>query len=391
MLLIRLLHLLSGYVVFAASGGFPERFVNLCAGMRIPVWDVRPRDGVLYGKTRVSDYRRLRTAAKRAGMRLRIRQKQGLPFILYRHRSRFGLLAAAAICFALLGVLSTRIWIIDVADGDAWTRETVRQTLREIGVREGMRASGLDASGSERALLLRMPQTEWVALNVHGSVLHVELRKAESVPPAEDYAHPCHIVAAKDGFLRRLEVYEGTPAAQLRTAVQKGQLLVSGAVEHTNGPVTLHHAKGYAEAETVQTITVTLPQNCAFPAVTRARFRIGVQAFSLRIPLGDPRPAADAAYFVYDRYWTAGTLRLPLTCTTFRSLLFSSPAPLSESRRQLLLRSDFGEAAALTLRAAEILHADVLPGADRYVGTFRTLENIGAEQPILTELPDAQP
>ena len=49
MIFLRLLHWLRGYVAFTASGGFPERFVNLCAGMRVRVWDVRPKDGALCG------------------------------------------------------------------------------------------------------------------------------------------------------------------------------------------------------------------------------------------------------------------------------------------------------------------------------------------------------
>ena len=36
MAFLLLLHWFAGYVAFTASGGFPERFVNLCAGMRIP-------------------------------------------------------------------------------------------------------------------------------------------------------------------------------------------------------------------------------------------------------------------------------------------------------------------------------------------------------------------
>ena len=241
MLLIRLFHFLTGYVRFSVSGGFPERFVNLCAGLRIPVWDLHPTNGGLCGSTKIYAYAALRHAARRAGMRLRIRQKRGLPFFLRRHRARFGLAVGAAVCAAILCVLSLHLWIIDVDSDDAWTRECVRQALYDAGIHEGMRMSEIDASRAERAALLRLPQTEWIALNAHGSVLHVELRAARQMPPQADYTRPCHIVAAKDGFLTRLEVYEGTPSVPLRTAVQKGQLLVSGVVEHANAPVSLHH------------------------------------------------------------------------------------------------------------------------------------------------------
>ena len=385
MIFLRLFHLMTGYVAFTASGGFPERFVNLCAGMRIRVWDMLPRDGVLYGNTDVRDYRKLRTAAKRAGMRLRIRKKRGLPFLVHRRRDRFGMVIAAAVFVLLLCVLSARVWRIDVESDNAWTRETVRAALQEIGVTEGVRTSSVDASHMERDLLLRLPDVEWIALNVRGSTLRVELRNAEPMPPQDDYTHPCHIVAAKDGFLRRLEVYEGAKTVNARTAVQKGQLLVSGAVEHTNSPVTFHHAKGYAEAETEQRVAVSLPESCAFPAVDSKRFRIRPELFSVRIPLGDPRPQPDAAYFAYRLFCTAGSARLPLTCTVFRNVFFTEDRTLSQRQQTLWTLSMFGEQAALTLRASRILHADVQADRKTCAGTFRTIENIGAEQNILME------
>ena len=47
MLILRLFRYLLGYVRFAAWGGFPERFINLCEHNRILLWDVRSRDGVI--------------------------------------------------------------------------------------------------------------------------------------------------------------------------------------------------------------------------------------------------------------------------------------------------------------------------------------------------------
>ena len=85
MLILRLFRYLLGYVRFAAWGGFPERFINLCEHNRILLWDVRSRDGVITACTDRSGYKRMRCAARRSGMRLRIKKKCGLPFFLNRH------------------------------------------------------------------------------------------------------------------------------------------------------------------------------------------------------------------------------------------------------------------------------------------------------------------
>lgn len=381
MWLIRFLHFLSGYVVFAATGGFPERFVNLCAGMRIPVWDIRPCGNVLRGRTKPSAYLRLRRAARRAGMRLRVTEKRGLPFFLRRHRDRIGVPIGAAVFLLLLVLLSSRIWVIDIQGADRLTEDTIREALRTLDVTEGMRGKALRSSDTERALAHLLPRLQWVALNADGSVLHVEMRENEEL--ATQKPQPCHIVASRDGFLEKLETYEGQQIVQPPTAVQQGELLISGAKEHKNG-TTLHHASGYAEAVTTRTI-VCASGSRAYPSPTRKRFRIALTFFGMRLPLGSPYPVQGAQFFAYEIRAVAAQKRLPLFCTVYRSTFYDGTRSLKEAESRLLLLSDFGSQAAVELRGAQVLRAQVQIRDGTCTGTFTLRENIAAEQALLTE------
>ena len=386
MFILRFLHFWMGYVVFSASGGFPERFVNLCAGMHIPVWDIRPHGGVLYGKTRIGTYLALRKAARKSGMRLRIVQKKGVPFFMYRYRKRVGLLIGAAVFGILLCVLSARVWVIDISGNDAVSEQTICAALSRIGIREGIRPDSFDASQAERRLLPELEGVSWIALNVDGSVLHVEVRERLETGEAQDYTHPCHIVAAKDGYLCTLETYEGKPIARLRTAVQKGQLLISGVKEHKDGTVTLHHAQGYAEAETMQTVTAQKETSPTYETVSDADFRIALRLFGITVPLGKAGAAKGAQYFTYEKRMTAKGLYLPVSCIVYRNTYYNGTRTLTDRQTQLLLQSDFQTKAAEQLRGSRILSAQVTY-ADTATGEYRLLENIGTEQPIETEEP----
>lgn len=383
MLFIRFLHVLTGYIVFTASGGFPERFVNLCADMGIPVWDLHPQAGGLRGCTTVPSYLRLRAAARRAGMRLRIRRKRGVPFFLHRNRKRIGLPIGGAVFLLLLVLLSSRLWMIEIEGNDALTDDAVRAALRTVGVCEGIRPKALDASAAERELLRLLPGLDWIALNVDGSVLHVALRE-DATPETNAPQPPCHIVASRDGFLRRLEPYEGQAIAQINTAVQQGELLVSGAKEHGNGSVTLHHAAGYAEAQTTRTIRCTIPDR-AYPSPSKKRFRVALRFFGIHLPLGDPKPVKDSLYFSYETFLTAAGKRLPLSCVVYRSTFYTGAHRLSDARRMLLLRSEFGRTAAMTLRGCRIESARIDARGNTLVGTFSLTENIAVEREILVE------
>ena len=383
MLFIRFLHFLTGYVLFTAEGGFPERFVNLCADMGISVWDVRPQDGVLCGKTSASAYLRLRAAARRSGMRLRIRRKRGLPFFLHRNRKRYGMLIGSGVFLLILVLLSSRMWMIEIEGNDLLTDETVRQALREVGVSEGMRPDAIDASAAERALVRILPGVDWIALNVDGSVLHVALRE-DAVPETNAAQLPCHIVASRDGYLVRLEPYVGQAIARIRTAVQRGELLVSGAKEHKNGGVTLHHAAGYAEAQTTRTLRCTLAGR-TYPTASKKRFRVALRFFGVHLPLGDPKPVDHSIYFSYETFLTAAGARLPVSYVVYRSTFYTGEHRLSAAQSRLLLRSDFGEKAAMTLRGCRIEEARVVLRGNTCTGTFSLLENIAAEREILLD------
>lgn len=379
---IRFFHFLTGYVVFVAAGGFPERFVNLCADAGVPVWDVRPRDGYLLGKTTVRGYRRLRAPSRRAGMRLRVREKHGLPFFVYRNRRRFGVPVGAAVFLLVFALLSSGLWRIEIEGNDLLTDDTVREALREVGVCEGMRPAAIDASAAERELLRLLPGVDWIALNVDGSVLHVALRE-DTTPETNEVQKPCHVVASHDGFLVRLEPYEGQAVARVNTAVQQGELLISGAKEHQNG-VTLHHAAGYAEAQTTRTLRAEIADR-TYPQPTKKRFRTALRFFGVCLPLGDPKPVGNGIYFSYETYLTAKGARLPLSRVVFRSTFYTGEHRLSDAQRRLLLRSDFGERAAMTLRGCRIEHARIELRGNACIGTFSLVENIAVEQEILLD------
>ncbi|MDD6063120.1 MAG: sporulation protein YqfD [Oscillospiraceae bacterium] len=389
MFLIRLFRFVAGYVLFSAVGGFPERFINLCTAGHIPIWDIRPCGNVLYGKVRAKDYLRLRTVSRKSGMRLRLRKKCGVPFFMHKHRKHGGLLIGAAVFLAVFALLSTRIWVIEIEHLQGVPESVIRTALRDAGIYEGMRTRSLEASKTESALPLQIPKIQWVALNRQGSVLHVRLRAKIRTQAEQDASSPCHLVAAKDGVLRTLEPYDGKAMVRVPTAVQKGQLLISGITDNKDGSVCLHHAKGYTEAQTTAAQTVTVSKKQTFPAVSTALSKVSVRLFGRTFPPTAFQGVEDAQFFSYDMYLTAGKYRLPVSCNVHRSTFFQSSRTLSDKETMLLLFSDFETEAAQRFHAARFLSQDIRLSQDtktlRIEADFHLLENIVAEQEILLE------
>ncbi|MBQ4626194.1 MAG: sporulation protein YqfD [Clostridia bacterium] len=152
-MVLRLVRFIIGYVSFTAKGGFPERFINLCRQNRIDLWNLKSENSVLTACTDVYGYKKIRTCAKKSGMRVRLSRKYGLSFFLDRHSRRIGIIIGALFCAAALMMLSTRIWRIEVIGNDRIPSDAILSVFEELGVRKGAAISSVDEWTVEQAAI----------------------------------------------------------------------------------------------------------------------------------------------------------------------------------------------------------------------------------------------
>ena len=105
MSVISIIRFFRGTVRFSIRDGFLERFINLCAQNRVPVWEGR-REGNRYTAcTTLTGSRRLPELAQKAGVVLEPGRQGGAPVLLRRYRKRTGLFAGAALVLVGMMVL----------------------------------------------------------------------------------------------------------------------------------------------------------------------------------------------------------------------------------------------------------------------------------------------
>ena len=68
-----------------------------------------------------------------------------------------------------------------------------------------------------------------------------------------------NLKATADGTVTRLEVQSGSPAVRIGDGVKKGQLLVSGVLEYTDGSNAFTDSLGKVFARTAKKITLEMP------------------------------------------------------------------------------------------------------------------------------------
>lgn len=221
---------IKGSVSFEGEGKFPERFLNLTVRSGIHLWNAHPSKKGISGCMTAADYRRIRPAAKKSQLKLRVTKKRGLPFIIAKYKNRKGLFAGAAAGIALIIFLSCFVWTIEINGCETVSRARLERVLAENGLCRGSLRRSLDVSKIKRETLLKVDELGWMSVNLSGGRAVVEVREKVRKPKINTREKPCNIKASADGVITDCKVRNGVLTVTKGSGVIKGEMLVSGVV-----------------------------------------------------------------------------------------------------------------------------------------------------------------
>jgi len=256
MIFVKIFRFLCGYIIFCGDGGFPERFINLCAASGISLWDIESRDGKIFGKTNIKGYKKIRTPAKKSSTKIRIKSKVGLPFFIRKNRNRKFLLIGLVLSVVAISLLSNTVWSIKVVGNNKVHEEEIISVLSDLGLNIGVKVSKLDRKDISKKARDKINSLAWVSVNIEGCTATVEVKeKFETEKAGDTSTKPSNVVALRNGELFYIETYQGTRVQEIGSGVIKGDVIISGIVEYKTNS-NFYHADGYVEAKTQHNITV---------------------------------------------------------------------------------------------------------------------------------------
>lgn len=262
-MLLGLIRFFRGYVRFKVIGKFPERFINLAMKNGIGVFDARSSSEELYASVVVSDYRYIRPVARRAGVKLRITKRYGLPFFTYKFRYRWGI-AAGVLFFAIFSlIMQNFVWTVELNGVDSISTSQLMTALANNGFAVGKFKGTLDLHSIERQIQLQFDEIGWMSINLIGTHAQIEIKEKALVPNAEISDTPSNIKAKCDGVIVSTNIRRGTAEIAPGSAVSKGQLVVSGFYENALGE--LHFVD--ADAEIIANTSHSFSAACGETAV----------------------------------------------------------------------------------------------------------------------------
>lgn len=226
MFLMRWWRFCRGYLVVMVSGQGVERFLNLALTRGISFWDLQKRPQGAQLSIRLSSFRRIRPLVRKSRCRLHILRKAGLPFEKVRLRRRRGLVLGALFFLAVLYILTSFIWFIEVTGNQVITEDEVLQLVGQLGVCPGIWKKKINLFELEQDIARLHSGISWAGCRIRGTLLEIEI--AEHLVEPELDSTPADLIAAKDGLIERVLVIEGQAAVKPGDTVSRGDLLIRG-------------------------------------------------------------------------------------------------------------------------------------------------------------------
>lgn len=230
-MLEKIFYFLRGYLILELEGTSKERLINLCKNRGIIIRHIFPVNKFWYLKLTGKEFIKIRSGIRKSGCRCRIVKKKGLPFLIKKCKKRKGLLLGSLFFLFVVWQCSLRIWEIDVEGGFLHTREQIVEVMKgQLGVYGGVPTEQVDCFEIEKKLRLTYNEIGWISVEKRGCHIYVMLNESTMPKATGTRQTPGHIVAERDGIIKRLEVKKGIPMVKIGDYVKKGDILISGVV-----------------------------------------------------------------------------------------------------------------------------------------------------------------
>lgn len=233
MKIIKFIYLyLFGYINIFVEGYFIERFINICISKRIMLWKLsRENSTCLTARISISDFKDIRSIAKKTKCKVKIKDKKGLPFLKKRYRKRKIFAITLLVIAILIFGLTRFIWNIEINCDESISQKEIETILREEGIEEGTYIKKINTEQVINNMYLKRDDISWIGLEIKGTNLIVNIVKAENKPEVIDKNEPCNIVANKDAVILKISSQNGTSRVSVGDTVKEGDLLVEGIME----------------------------------------------------------------------------------------------------------------------------------------------------------------
>lgn len=249
MLIKILINFIFGYLNIEIEGYYVERFINTCISKNIFLWGIkRTRSTIILANVGLEDFKQILKIAKKHGCKMKVKSKNGLPFIVKKYKKRKIFFILLVVVFIVIYMLSKFVWNIQIEGNTNINSEEIMQYLKDDGLKTGVLKSKVNLNEIIDKIRLQRDDIAWIGIELDGTNALVKIVEADEKPEIIDESDYCNIIATKDGIIEKISAQNGTPMVKTGDEVKKGDILIAGWMEGKYTGKNYVNANGEANA-----------------------------------------------------------------------------------------------------------------------------------------------
>ena len=227
-----------GWLLLEIRGREALRFLNLCKTNEILLWEIatiaEPESETegYAARIGIKDLYRIRPLIRKTRVKVAIRQRCGLPFLLYKQRRNRGFFLGLIMFASVLFYSQTLVWGIYIDGNYTVTDNQLQKYLWDKGVYVGMKKKDILYNLVETEVLRDFEEVSWCSLKLENGNLHITINENAVVElQSEQKGYKgMNLAANVNGKIEELVVREGVPNAKKGQEVQVGDVIVVGRI-----------------------------------------------------------------------------------------------------------------------------------------------------------------
>lgn len=226
------------------EGYFIERFLNLCKINNIQIWNIKYINaGKISFEMPASKYLSIKKYIKKAKCKSNIIAKRGIYFDIFRYRKRKVAIYLSFLFFAIILILSTFIWKINIVGNENIRVNDIKAILKESNIKVG--TNKLFISKSKIADILRATDYKiaWAGVEIKGTNLNIKIIE-KIIEETSENKESGNVIASKSGIITKIIATEGVAKFKTGSYIEKGMIAIEGKIPSEIIDVKLVHANG---------------------------------------------------------------------------------------------------------------------------------------------------
>jgi similar to stage IV sporulation protein len=194
------------------------------------MWNMKSTDGGWTFFVYNTDISLMDIPAEKTNTQVEITREYGLKYFLKNNKKRVPFIAGMIICGSLIYIQSLFIWNINIEGESDYTKDEILRYIKNNYVSIGTLKSEINCDMLEKELRNYFQDIAWISCSITGTNLEVNLTETLNVFTDTGLDVPCNIVAAQSCTVSSIVTALGTPLVVSGNQVEKGDILISGAV-----------------------------------------------------------------------------------------------------------------------------------------------------------------